>query len=314
VLEHGAEPARVIALVGPTAVGKSAVALAAAERLGAEIVAVDAFTVYRGMDVGTAKPGPAERARVPHHGVDLLDPAEECSVEWFQRVARAAIDAVRGRGRLPLLVGGSGLYFRAVVDPLEFPPTDPTVRARLVRRHAAEPAAAHAELARVDPEAAAWIDPENLRRTVRALEVITLTDRPFSSWRRAWERHDSIYPGLAVVGLDLPRPELARRIAARVDGMLAGGLVAECRRLADQPLSVTARQAIGYAEVLEHLAGCGTLADARDRIAARTRRYAARQRRWFASDPRVAWVAPQRGVATLLRLAGAPPAEEAGFC
>jgi tRNA dimethylallyltransferase len=282
----------VLALVGPTGSGKSALALAAAERLDAEIVAVDAFTVYRGMDVGTAKPSRASRARVPHHLIDVLDPSEECTVQWFQGAARGAIDAVAGRGRLPLLVGGSGLYFRAAVDPLEFPPTDAAVRAALQRRWQGEPAAAHAHLGERDPEAAARIDPANLRRTVRALEVIELTGTPFSSWRRAWEDYASVYPRLAVVGVDVDADELAARIEARVDAMLDAGLVDECRRLAGTPLSVTARQAIGYAEVLDHLGGEGTLVGARERIVARTRRYAARQRRWFAADPRVRWAAP----------------------
>lgn len=285
----------ILALVGPTAAGKSTVALQAAERLGAEIVAVDAFTVYRGMDVGTAKPSRHERARVPHHLIDVLDPEQECTVEWFQRAARAAIADVVGRGRVPLLVGGSGLYFRAVVDPLEFPPTDPAVRAETAARFADDPRAAHAALAAVDPAAAARIDPDNLRRSVRALEVYHLTGRPFSQWRQAWDDHTSIFPGLRVVGLDVSREDLTRRIAARVDAMLGGGgagLVDECRRLAARALSVTARQAIGYAEVLDHLAGRCTLEEAAERIRTRTRRYAVRQIRWFARDPRVRWVAP----------------------
>jgi len=282
----------VVALVGPTAAGKSTVALAAAACLGAEIVAVDAFTVYRGMDVGTAKPTAADRAAVPHHLVDVLDPERDCTVRWFQAAARAAIADVLARGRTALLVGGSGLYFRAVVDALEFPPTDPAVRAEVERRAAADPPAAHARLAAADPAAAALIDPGNLRRTVRALEVLELTGRPFSDWRRAWDTHDSIYPGLVVHGLDRPRPELAARIDARVDAMVAGGLVQECRALQARSLSPTARQAIGYAEVLDHLEGRRTLDDAIAAARARTRRFAARQRRWFRSDPRVRWRDP----------------------
>lgn len=285
--------ARVLALVGPTASGKSAVALEAGERLDAEIVAVDAFTVYRGMDVGTAKPPPAARARVAHHMVDVLDPDQECTVEWFQTAARAAIAAVADRGRVPLLVGGSGLYFRAVVDPLEFPPTDPAVRAEISARFAADPRAAHAAVEAVDPPAAARIDPDNLRRSVRALEVYRLTGRPFSHWRRAWDHPTAIYPGLRVVGLDVGREDLTARIAARVEAMVASGeFVEECRRLATQPLSATARQAIGYAEMLDHLAGRCTLEQAVERIRARTRRYAMRQIRWFARDARVRWAFP----------------------
>ena len=284
---------RVIALVGPTAAGKSAAAMDLARRLDAEIVAVDAFTVYRDMDIGTAKPSPADRADIPHHLVDVLDPAQDCTVQWFQSTARAAVDAVLARGRTALLVGGSGLYFRAVVDPLEFPPTDPAVRAAVHREAEADPPRAHARLATADPAAAALIAPGNLRRTVRALEVMQLTGRPFSDWRRAWDAYDPVWPDLEVVGLDLPREQLTARIDARVDAMVAGGLVEECRGLRDRgPLSTTARQAIGYAEVLDHLDGDRTLEDAVEVTKARTRRFAARQRRWFRADPRVRWRDP----------------------
>lgn len=289
------------ALVGPTAAGKSAVALQAATRLDAEIVAVDAFTVYRGMDVGTAKPSTQDMARVPHHMIDVLDPSQECTVEWFQGAARAAIADVADRGRIPLLVGGSGLYFRAVVDPLAFPPTDPDVRAGIAARYAADPRAAHAHLAAVDPAAATRIDPDNLRRTVRALEVHQLTGRPFSAWRQAWDDHTSVYPDLGVVGLDVDRDVLTARIASRVEAMLGDeGLVEECQRLAAQPLSATARQAIGYAEVLDHLAGHHTLEEAAARIRTRTRRYAVRQIRWFKGDPRVRWAAPDEAGEVLI--------------
>lgn len=283
----------VLALVGATASGKSAVALDVARARGdVEIVAVDAFTVYRGMDVGTAKPSHADRARVPHHMVDVLDPEQECTASWFQQAARDAIADVRRRGRMPLLVGGSGLYFRAVVDPLEFPPTDPAVRAEVEAAYGGDARAAHAALAAVDPAAAARIDPDNLRRSVRALEVHRLTGRPFSAWRRAWEEHVSIYPGLRVLGLAVATEVRAERIARRVDAMLAGGLVRECRGLAGRALSGTARQAIGYAELFEHLAGRCSLEEAAERIRVRTRRYAARQDRWFRADPRVRWVDP----------------------
>jgi tRNA dimethylallyltransferase len=291
----------VLALVGPTASGKSAVALEVANVTGAEIVAVDAFTVYRGMDVGTAKPTVEERRQVPHHMVDVLDPEEECTVGWFQPRARAAIDGVLARGGLPLLVGGSGLYFRAVVDDLRFPPTDPEVRAALERAHADDPQAAHALLTRHDPQAAARIDPDNLRRTVRALEVIELTGRPFSDWRDAWDRHESVYPGLSVVGVDVDRADLETRIRARVQAMLAAGLVDECRRLSRRRLSSSARQAIGYREMFAHLDGDVGLQDTTDRIRARTRRYAVRQQRWFRADPRVEWSVQERSGELLLR-------------
>ena len=286
----------VVAVVGPTGSGKSGLAMAAAERVLAEdvaveIVSVDAFTVYRGMDVGTAKPTAAERARLPHHMVDVLEPEQECTVGWFQREARAAIEAVRGRGAVPLLVGGSGLYFRGVVDPLEFPPTDPKVRARVEAEHPTAEAA-HAALRAADPAAADRMDPGNHRRAVRALEVIALTGRTFSSFRTAWEGADSVYAGLVVLGVDVPRAELTARIDERTDAMLAAGWVRECQALRERDLSATARQALGYAELFEHLDGACTLEEAAERIRVRTRRYAAYQARWFRRDPRVRWRAP----------------------
>lgn len=280
---------RVVAIVGPTATGKSALALDLAEHLGAEIVAIDAFTVYRGMDVGTAKPSPVTRARVPHHMVDVLDPSEECTVAWFQSRARAAIAEVLKRDRLPLLVGGSGLYYRAVVDALVFPPTDVTVRAQIEARHRDDPVAAHALLAADDPEAARRIDPHNLRRTVRALEVLTLTGRPFSAFRTAWERYETILSGLEVHALAMSPSQLAVRIDRRVEAMLDHGLLEECRALADRPLSTTAAAAIGYQEGIAVVTGSLDRAAAAERIAARTRRYAARQRRFLARDPRIRW-------------------------
>jgi tRNA dimethylallyltransferase len=289
----------VLALVGPTAAGKSALALEAVRQIrgsgaDAEIVAIDAFTVYRGMDIGTATPTADVRARVRHHCLDLLDPSEECTAEWFQGQARAAIADIRDRGRVPLLVGGSGLYFRTVVDPLEFPPTDAGVRAQVAARFGDDAAGAHAALREVDAGAAARIDPANLRRTVRALEVVALTGRPFSDWRRAWDAHASVYGSdLRVVGVALERDALHERIDGRVDEMLAGGLVEECRALrARWPrLSSTARQAIGYAEVLDALAGHLTLEEAAAATKTRTRRFATRQARWFGADPRVEWCA-----------------------
>jgi tRNA dimethylallyltransferase len=286
------------ALVGPTGSGKTELALAAAERLGAEIVAVDAFTVYAGMDAGTAKPSPDQRIRVPHHMLDVLDPSEEADVAWFQRAARQAVTDVHARGRPALLVGGSGLYFRAVADPLVFPPTDASVRGALLARYRHRAAAAHAQLAAVDPAAAEKIEPDNLRRSVRALEVWQLTGRRFSDYRVAWDDYASVWPQLAVVGVDRPRDELARRLDARVEAMIGaagdGPLVAECRRLAGRRLSTTASRAIGYAEVFAYLAGDSTLATAIETTKTRTRRYARRQRRWFANDPRLRWVAPSR--------------------
>jgi tRNA dimethylallyltransferase len=278
-----------IALIGPTAAGKSAAAQHLARLLPGEIVAVDAFTIYRGMDIGTATPTARERAEVPHHLVNELDPEQDCSAQWFQRRARRAVADVLDRGHHALLVGGSGLYFRAVVDPLEFPPTDPGVRAAVGERYS-EPAAAFAALRIVDPEMAARMDPHNHRRAIRALEVHELTGRPFSDWQRGWERYKSVFPHLEVIGVGVDRATLWDRITARVDAMLAAGFVAEAAALRRRRLSRTAAAAIGYSELWAHLAGRTTLEEARERIIVRTRRYAARQRRWFARDPRVRWM------------------------
>jgi len=308
----------VVALLGPTGAGKSALAQQAAERarrggVAVEIVAVDAFTVYRDMDVGTAKPDSAARQRVPHHVIDVLPPHQDCTAQWFQAIARAAVADVRRRGAVPLLVGGSGLYWRAVVDPLEFPPTDAAVRRALEARYRDHPPAAHAALARADPAAAERIDPGNLRRSVRALEVVALTGGPFSAWRTAWETHESVFDHLSVVGLHTDPDELAGHIAARAAAMVDAGLLAEARALATRPhgLSGTARQAIGYAEALAALAGRRAHQGLVEAIAARTRRFAARQRRWFAADPRVRWheAQPARG-ALLTALTAAATSQE----
>jgi tRNA dimethylallyltransferase len=261
-------------------------------------VAVDAFTVYRGMDIGTAKPSAAQRRLVPHHMIDVLDPSERCTVQWFQTRARVAIAEVRSRGRVPLLVGGSGLYYRAVVDDLRFPPTDPQVRARIASRFAGDAAAAHQALVQADPAAAARIEPGNLRRSVRALEVIALTDEPFSAWRTDWEAYRSRYADLRVVGVAIDRQELDRRIAQRAADMVARGLLTEAARLDRAGMSDTARAAIGYAEALAHLHGGGEdeAAELVEAIRLRTRRYAVRQQRWFAADPRIRWVDADRAV------------------
>jgi len=281
----------VLALVGPTASGKTALALALALRLGAEVVSADAMLVYRDMDIGTAKPTPAERALVPHHLVDLVDPGEEFSVARFQPLARAAIAEVGGRDQVPLLVGGSGLYFHAVVDDFAFPPTDPALRARLEAEVAtAGLPALYQRLQAQDPAAAARIQPANLRRTVRALEVIELTGRPFSSFRvqGAMDQPVSRYR-LTVLGLD-PGPECLRaRVAARVESMVAAGLVEEVRRLAERPLSRTARQALGYKELLDAMEQGTPLEEALAAVVARTRAYARRQLAWFRRDRRIQW-------------------------
>lgn len=280
------------AIVGPTGAGKSALAMQVArEDLGAEIVAVDAFTVYRGMDVGTAKPSPQDRAEVRHHMVDVLDPDEAVDVKWFQAQARAAIADIHARGRRALLVGGSGLYFRAVVDDLRFPPTDPAVRQALHDRWMDDPPGAYRHLAAIDPAAAAKIEPDNLRRTVRALEVVELTGRPFSSYSDAWDDYTSIYDDLEVTYVEPPAADLRAAIAARSRAMVDADLLDEAavlRRRFPGGLSHTAAQAIGYAEAFAVLDGHAEVVDLADAIARRTWAYARRQRSWFRRDPRCA--------------------------
>ena len=293
----------VLALLGPTAAGKSGLAQQVARTRGdVEIVAVDAFTVYRGMDIATAKPSADERAEVVHHLVDVLEPDEQLTVADFQRRARSALEDVRGRGRVPLLVGGSGLYWRAVVDDLRFPPTDPQLRAELEERFA-DPVRAHEHLAGLDPAAAERIEPANLRRTVRALEVIELTGQPFSSFSTAWDEHRSIYPELTVGYLEPPGERLRAAIDERARRMVAQGLLGEAAQLRRRfRLSTTAMQAIGYAEAFAVLDGDleeGQLAEA---IRRRTWRYAKRQRSWFRADPRCVAEGPDE---ILSRLVGA---------
>lgn len=286
----------VLALLGPTASGKSRLARELARARGdVEVVAVDAFTVYCGMDVGTAKPDPAERAEVAHHLVDVLDPDQRLSVAEFQTLARRAIDEIRGRGRVPLLVGGSGLYWRAVVDDLRFPPTDPAVRARLEVDVAADPAAAHRRLAGLDPAAAAKIDPANVRRTVRALEVIELTDEPFSAFADAWDHHEAVYPDLRVAYLEPPADQLRAAIQGRAERMVTDGLLEEATSLrARFELSSTAAQAIGYAEAFAVLDGTLQAGELSTAISRRTWRYAKRQRSWFRADPRCVPMSPRQ--------------------
>jgi tRNA dimethylallyltransferase len=279
-----------LALVGPTAVGKTEAGVLLAEALGAEIVSVDSTTIYRGMDVGTAKPSPELRARVPHHLVDVAEPEEAFTVARYQELAREAIQGIRARGRRVLLVGGSGLYFRAVVDDLVFPPTDPRVRAELEREASGRGALRlYERLRQLDPAAAAKIEPANVRRTIRALEVLELTGRRFSSFAQAWDRFP---PGrVRAAGVAMPRPLLHRRIEERAWAQVRGGLVDEVRRLLERGLGrwLTASQAIGYAEIARHLAGEWSLEEAVARIVKRTKALARRQLAWFRRDPRVRW-------------------------
>jgi tRNA dimethylallyltransferase len=280
-----------LALVGPTASGKTGASIPVALAIGAEIVSVDSMLVYRGMDAGTAKPGAGDRLAVPHHLVDVADPAEPFTVAEFQRLAREAVTGIRDRGAVPLLVGGGGLYYRAVVDGLEFPGTSPDVRALLeAEARVLSPDGLHGRLAGFDPVAAARIEPANLRRTVRALEVAAISGRPFSSYTAAWDE----YPPGAVraAGIDIPRPVLYRRIELRVEAMMPG-LVEEARALAEHGFGgfLTSSQAIGYAESVAFLEGAISLDEAAARTGRRTKALARRQLSWLRRDPRIEWFA-----------------------
>jgi len=279
-----------LALVGPTACGKTEAALRVAEALGAEILSIDSMLVYRGMDIGTAKPTGEQRARVPHHLLDLVEPSEAFTVSAFQAAAREAADDVRRRGTRPLLVGGSGLYLRAVVDGLEFPGTDPAVRDELQREAEALGAERmYGRLNELDPAAASKIEPENMRRTVRALEVAAITGRPFSSYAAAWES----YPPdrVRAAGIRLTPEQLRGRVDERVQEMLDAGWLDEVEKLVAGGFGgwLTSTQAIGYAELARHLEGELSLEDAVGQTVRRTRHLVRRQMAWFRRDPRIRW-------------------------
>ena len=279
-----------LALVGPTASGKTEAALQVAEALGAEILSIDSMLVYRGMDIGTAKPTAEQRTRVPHHLLDLVEPSEAFSVAAFQAAAREAEDDVRRRGPRPLLVGGSGLYLRAVVDELEFPGTEPDVRGELEEEAVAVGAQRmHGRLVEMDPAAASKIEPGNVRRTVRALEVAAITGRPFSSYASAWDS----YPPERVraAGVRLTPEELSGRVETRVQEMLDAGWLEEVEKLIAGGFGgwLTSSKAIGYAELARHLAGELGLEDAVRQTVKRTRHLARRQMAWFRRDPRIRW-------------------------
>jgi tRNA dimethylallyltransferase len=277
----------VIAVVGPTATGKSELGLTLAERLGAEIVNADAMQLYRGLDIGTAKLSVSERRGLVHHQLDVLDPDQDASVADYQRAARADLVAIDARGARAVAVGGSGLYVRALLDQMDFPGTDPDLRARLEARVESEGSRAlHAELERVDPVAAAAIGPRNARRVVRALEVIGLTGRRYSA---SLPQHVYEVPALQL-GLDCDRVVLDARIEARVAHMWQAGLVEEVRALAERGIGRTASRAVGYAEVLAMLRGELEEPEARAAVIAGTRRLARKQMGWFGRDPRVHWL------------------------
>jgi tRNA dimethylallyltransferase len=299
-------------LVGPTAAGKSSLAIELALRYAAaggsaEVVNADSMLLYRGMDVGTAKPSMAERRGVPHHLVDVLDVTETSTVAEFQQLARSAIADCRSREVVPIVVGGSALYVRAILDDFQFPGTDPALRAELeAELERIGPQALHRRLAEVDPAAAATIEPGNGRRIVRALEVEELTGRPY---RANLPAHDYLLPDVSQIGLEIDRAELDLRIAARVTDMWQKGFVEEVRRLVDAGLrqGKTASRALGYRQVLDFLAGGITEEEAEMQTILATRRFARRQDSWFRKDPRIQWLrydAPDL-VESAYRLAGA---------
>ncbi|GIH77625.1 tRNA (adenosine(37)-N6)-dimethylallyltransferase MiaA [Planobispora longispora] len=282
----------VIAVVGPTAAGKSDLAVDLAIRLGGEVINTDSMQLYRGMDIGTAKLSMEERRGVPHHLMDVWDVRTTASVAEYQALVRPLMDDMTARGVVPVLVGGSGLYVRAALDRLEFPGTDPEIRARLeAELERVGPAPLYERLRERDPEAARSILPGNGRRIVRALEVIELSGRPFSA---TMPSYDAVYDSVQL-GVEVPRDVLDERVAVRVERMWAAGLVDEVRELMGRGLAEgrTAGRALGYAQVMRFLAGEWTEEQARQETIRATRRFVRRQESWFRRDPRVIWLPQQ---------------------
>jgi tRNA dimethylallyltransferase len=276
-------------LAGPTAAGKSGVALELAERIGGEIISVDSMQVYRGLDIGTAKPSPAAQTRVPHHLIDVAGLDESFDAARFVSLAGAAAAAIRSRGRVPIFCGGTGLYFKAFLEGLgAAPPSDPKIRAEL---ELTPLETLLTELERRDPAAFQKVDRQNPRRVIRALEVIRITGRPFSGQRADWQAGRPAVPG-HFIGLTRPAGELSERIRRRVDEMFANGLVAETGALLQRGLAKnpTALQALGYRQVVEHLRGERPLAETIELVKIRTRQYAKRQLTWFRRQMSLDWI------------------------
>lgn len=278
----------IITIAGATATGKSDLALNLAEHLGGEIINTDSMQFYRGMDIGTAKLPVSQRRGITHHLIDILSVREEANVQTFQRQAREAIADIRTRGRRPILVGGSGLYVRAATDRMEFPGTDPEVRARIESEVDADRWGKHRHLQELDPAAAEKITPNDSRRIVRALEVIELTGRPFSAQLPDYQAIEPTHH----LGLSVERATLHERIAARVGLMWEQGWVEEVRRLLELGLAEgrTASRAIGYAQIQQHLTGELDRDAAQEQTIIRTRQFARRQDTWFRRDPRTVWI------------------------
>lgn len=285
------EKPRLLFLLGPTAVGKSAVAIELALRLGGEVVSADSMQVYRGMDIGTAKPGPSERRGVAHHLLDVVDPDQGFDVAQFRDLTRSAIAEIQARGKRPILVGGSGLYVRALTRGIfEGPGRDEQLRAELEEL---DPVILRQRLLEIDPVAAAKIDPHDRRRMVRALEFYQATRTPISSQQTQWGSHEPIVPAdPCLIGLRHPREVMYRRCDRRVDGMFSKGLVEEVRLLLGRGLAKapTAAKAIGYAEVIRHLAGELTLPQTVELVKRRTRNLVKRQLTWFRRETDIRWL------------------------
>jgi len=289
-----ASKTKLIAIVGPTASGKSDVAVELAKRIGGEVVSADSMQIYKGMNIGTAKVTQEEMRGIPHHLIDIVDPTEPFSVAEYQRLARQKIDGIASRGKIPILVGGTGLYIRSVIDKLEFPSGEVTsdVRRRLEERAEHEGGdVLYGELLQKDPAAADIVHPKNVRRVIRALEVIELTGRPFSEFHREWKSRESVYD-LEMFGLTMDREKLRERVNRRVDRMIKAGLLDEVKDLVARGYErfLTSQQAIGYKELIGYLKGETALEEAVDTLKARTRQYAKRQLTWFRADSRVRWI------------------------
>ncbi|MGD8623053.1 MAG: tRNA (adenosine(37)-N6)-dimethylallyltransferase MiaA [Anaerolineae bacterium] len=304
-----------IVVVGPTAAGKTALAIRLAEAVGGEIVSADSRQVYRGMDVGTAKATPAEQARVPHHLIDVVDPDQPLSLAQFQELAYAAIDEILARGQVPFLVGGTGQYVRAVVEGWKIPrvPPDQPLRQALYDQAETEGhQALHTRLQALDPTAAARIDARNVRRVVRALEVCLLTGRPIS------EQQGKVPPPyrILILGLALPRARLYQRIDQRVERMFGAGLEEEVRRLvaAGYHFDLPAMSGVGYGQFEPYLAGQATLDEVKQQIQRDTRRFVRQQANWFRpDDPRIEWLqagaaAYEKALSLVRNFLAAPPA------
>ncbi|MGD0815387.1 MAG: tRNA (adenosine(37)-N6)-dimethylallyltransferase MiaA [Verrucomicrobiota bacterium] len=287
-MEKNPDPPPVF-LAGPTAAGKSALAIELAERIGGEIISVDSMQVYRGLDIGTAKPSPAQLQRVPHHLIDVVGLDESFDAARFIALAGAALAGIRSRGRVPIFCGGTGLYFKAFLEGLgAAPSSNPKIRAEL---ESTPLEILLTELRQRDPAMFDKVDRQNPRRVIRALEVIRITGRPYSEQRGGWQAGPPAVPG-RFIGLTRPAGELSDRIRRRVDEMFAGGLVAETeallrRGLAENP---TALQALGYRQVVEHLRGERPLAETIELVKIRTRQYAKRQLTWFRRQLRLDWI------------------------